>query len=135
MSGAASLADSPTSSADTFALSATFQSGIRINGTIMVDQRSGKILHADLKTSQGNQVEFDRLRYQQSLGYAYIFCLAPSDAPWPVMIIGERDSPQTLVGYAGGPMGPRTDIVSEDGSADGIVSGTFTLVSSPKSTP
>jgi hypothetical protein len=125
-------AESAGAAQNTFIVSATFQSGAQINGTVIVDQQTGSIISADIKTSGDGSIEFNRVLYQQSIGYAYVFCLAPANASYPITIIGERDSPQSLIGYTGGPMGPRTDIRFADGTADGIVSGTLKLISGPK---
>lgn len=115
-----------------FALAATFQDGTRIAGTITVDEQSGRIINANVKTSGDNAVEFSRIADQESLGYAYVFRLIPSNAPYPTVIIGERGSPQTLVGYPGGAMGPKSDIYFGDGSSTVILSGTFKLISGQK---
>ena len=116
---------------DLFAISAQFTDGAEIAGTITVDTNSGMVVaaHVLLKDDPNigsRALVFDRVVREYSDGIAFITELAPDTGSSPVFIFGERNNPGSMRGYAGGPLGPRTDIKFDSGFAESIDHGYLT---------
>ena len=126
---------SETGAVRTFAASGVFHSGATLSGTVTIDSDLGKVIAVRILISGGQEMQFERLAAQSSAGYAYIVWMAPKDRQWPQFIMGERTSPSSLKDYKGGPLGPQSDVLSSDGSADVLQSGKLTLLFTEPSCP
>jgi hypothetical protein len=122
---------SATAHADTlrsFAVSGLFRDNAVMSGTLTVDQNTGTVTACDIRVSAPENVTFQRIVKQTTVGMAAVVVLAPAHKKWPRLVFGEETFPGSLQGYNGGPLGRRTDIVHRDRSKQLILSGHLVVI-------
>lgn len=107
----------------TFAISGLFRDGAVMSGTVTIDEGAGRVVGCHITVVGRRTVHFDRVEVRTVVGKAEVIQMAPAHLDWPKLIIGEQTFPGSVRGYAGGPLGPRTDILHADRSFLLILSG------------